>query len=94
MPFYSSYTSYGRLVNSLQFICDRKNLSSYKLSKLADLSPATTRKIYGDSKYIPSPDVLERLCIVLQVDPGELLQILPIMSQDYAVTSGVCPSGL
>ena len=94
MPFYSSHTTYGRLINSLRSICAEKKLSSFKLSKLAELSPTTTRKICADARYIPSPNVLERLCIVLDVTPGDLLQILPTIEESIAVCSGVLASGL
>lgn len=89
MPYYSSHTSQGRLVNTLRYVLDAKNLSSFKLSSLASLSPTTTRKIYSDENYIPSPDVLERICIVLDVQPGDLLQIASIMGSGLVVASGV-----
>jgi len=89
MPFYSAHTSTGRLFNSLKALCDNKSITSFKLSKLAELSPTTTRKIYADSSYIPSPDVLEKLCLVLDVTPGDLLQISSNMENIAAVCSGV-----
>lgn len=94
MPFYSSYTTYGRLINNLKFIVDSRNLSSFKLSKLAELSPTTTRKIYYDTGYIPSPDVIERICLTLSIDPGDLLKILPTIERSVAVCSGVLASGV
>ena len=89
MPFYSSYTTYGRLINDLKIIIDAKGVSSFKLSKLADLSPTTTRKIYYDDRYIPSPDVIERICLTLGIAPGDLLKILPTIEESVAVCSGV-----
>ena len=89
MPFYSSYPSAGCLVNNLKFILDSKNISSFALSKLADLSPTTTRKIYADKNYRPSPDVLEKLCLTLSCDPGDLLGINSTMNLSVAVCSGV-----
>jgi len=89
MPFYSAHTSSGRLFNSLKLLCDGKSLSSFKLSKITDLSPTTTRKIYTDPTYIPSPDVLEKLCLVLDVTPGDLLKISTNMENIAAVCSGV-----
>jgi len=89
MPYYSSYTSCGRLINNLRSILDSKNLTSFKLSKLSELSPTTTRKIYQDAKYIPSPDVLEKICIVLNVQPGDILSITPTIESVMVVCSGV-----
>lgn len=89
MPFYSSYPSQRRLVNSLRTVLDSRNISSFKLSKDAKLSPTTTRRIYSDSDYIPSPDVLERICLVLDVGPGDILKISSIMDTQVAVCSGV-----
>jgi DNA-binding Xre family transcriptional regulator len=94
MPFYSSYTTYGKLINNLKFIIDSQRLSSFKLSKLADLSPTTTRKVYYDTKYIPSPDVIERICLTLNIVPGDLLKIVPTIEESVAVCSGVFASGL
>jgi DNA-binding Xre family transcriptional regulator len=70
-------------------VLNARNLSSFKLSSLASLSPTTTRKIYSDETYIPSPDVLERICLVLDVQPGDLLQIASIMGSGLVVASGV-----
>lgn len=89
MPYYSSYTSCGQLINNLKFLLDSKNLTSFKLSKISELSPTTTRKIYQDEKYIPSPDVLEKICIVLNVQPGDILSITPTIESVMVVCSGV-----
>jgi DNA-binding Xre family transcriptional regulator len=89
MPFYSAYTASGYLVNTLKTVLDTNNISSFKLSKITQLSPTTTRKIYADDRYIPSPDVLERICVCLNVQPGELLKILPTIEPSVALSSGV-----
>jgi len=89
MPFYSAYTASGYLVNTLKNVLDAGNISSFKLSKMTELSPTTTRKIYTDNRYIPSPDVLERICVCLSVQPGDLLKILPTIEPSVAVGSGV-----
>jgi DNA-binding Xre family transcriptional regulator len=94
MPFYSSYPSYGRLINRLKSVLDARGLSSFKLSKLTQLSPTTTRKIYTDKDYIPSPDVLERICLGLQVQPGDILEITTKLELDVMMCSGVLSSGL
>ena len=89
MPFYSSHPSAGCLFNKLKTVLDAKNISSFALSKPADLSPTTTRRIYTDTKYIPSPDVLEKLCLSLYCNPGDLLGIHSKMDLSVAVCSGV-----
>jgi len=89
MPFYSSHTASGRLVNNLKSILDAKKISSFGLSKLADLSPTTTRKIYTDPVYIPSPDVLEKLCTALSCNPGDILKIRGKIEELAVVVSGV-----
>ena len=53
MPFYSAYTASGYLVYNLESLLEQKNISSFALSKIACLSPTTTRKICTDSQYIP-----------------------------------------
>jgi hypothetical protein len=89
MPFYSSYPTEGRLVNTLRSVLDDKAITSFKFSKISDLSPTTTRKIYSDKFYIPSPEVLERICLVLNVQPGDILRIASKMEASEAVCSGV-----
>lgn len=77
------------MFNNLKSVLDTKKLSSFALSKLADLSPTTTRKIYSDKTYIPSPDVLEKLCITLSCTPGDLLAVESTIDSTIAVCSGV-----
>jgi len=89
VPFYSSHTASGKLVNTLRSLLDSKHLSSFALSKRANLSPTTTRKIYSDPEYIPSPDVLEKLCITLECLPGDILNIRGNIEQSAVVVSGV-----
>jgi DNA-binding Xre family transcriptional regulator len=89
MPFYSSHPAAGCLFNNLKVLLDAKNLSSFALSKLADLSPTTTRRIYLDTNYIPSPDVLEKLCLSLYCNPGDLLGITSKLGLSVTVCSGV-----
>jgi DNA-binding Xre family transcriptional regulator len=89
MPFYSSYPTEGRLINTLQKVLDSNNMTSFRFSKVSDLSPTTTRKIYSDQYYIPSPEVLERICLVLDVQPGDILRIASKMEAAEAVCSGV-----
>jgi len=89
VPFYSSYTNGNKLVNKLKLLLDSKNLSSFALSKRANLSPTTTRKIYSDPAYIPSPDVLEKLCLTLSCVPGDILDIRCNIEESAVVVSGV-----
>lgn len=89
MPYYSAHTTCGRLVNRLRDLIDARNLSSFKLSRLSDVSPTTVRNIYHDEHYIPSPDVLEKICLVLNVQPGDILSIAPTMDSSVVVCSGV-----
>ncbi len=96
MPFYSSHPAYGRLVNTLRYVLDERGWSSFKLSRASDISPTTTRKIYNDSTYIPSPDVLEKICVTLDIQPGDILQIMPRLEKTVALglASGVFTTGL
>ena len=89
MPFYSCYTPSGRLINKLKRVLDKRGKSSFKLSKEAQVSPTTTRKIYNDENYIPSPSVLEQLCIALDVQPGEILELSPRLDLEVCTASGV-----
>ena len=42
-----------------------------------------------DERYIPSPDVLEKICLTLDVSPGDVLAIQSTMGLSVAVGSGV-----
>lgn len=84
MPFYSSRPSEKRLVNRLHEVLHERGLTSFRLSKIADLSPTTTRNICIDEFYIPSPEVLEKICIVLEVQPGEILKLRTKMDEEVA----------
>lgn len=94
MPFYSSYTTQKALINTLKKVLDDRGVTSFKLSKFSNLSPTTTRKIYNDQYYIPSPDVIERICLSLDVQPGDILQIGTKLEALVGVCSGVFASGL
>jgi DNA-binding Xre family transcriptional regulator len=88
VPYYSSRPSEKRLVNRLNEVLAERGITSFRLSKIADLSPTTTRNICVDEFYIPSPEVLEKICIVLEVQPGELLKLRSKMeAEDVAVSS-------
>jgi DNA-binding Xre family transcriptional regulator len=89
MPYYSSHTASGYLVNNLRALLTSRNLSSFALSKQANLSPTTTRKVFLDPQYIPSPDVLEKLCITLECSPGDLLEMQGNIDITVAASSGV-----
>lgn len=89
MPFYSAHTASGYLMNNLRDLLAQKDISSFALSKQACISPTTTRKIYTDDRYIPSPEVLEKICLTLDVSPGDVLGIQSTMGLTVAVGSGV-----
>jgi DNA-binding Xre family transcriptional regulator len=89
MPYYSAYTEDGRLQNTLSGVLCERGISSFRLSVLAGLSATTTRNIYSDPYYIPSPSVLERICLVLEVQPGDVLIVSSSIEEDSAVCSGV-----
>jgi DNA-binding Xre family transcriptional regulator len=89
MPFYSAHPSKGKLFNNLKSLLEVRKLSSFALSKEAELSPTTTRKICGDTGYIPSPDVLEKICLTLECAPGDVLGIRSTIESAVAIGSGV-----
>ena len=87
MPYYNSRPSEKRLVNRLDELLAERGLTSFRLSKLADLSPTTARNICIDRFYIPSPEVLEKICIVLEVQPGEILKLRTKMEEKDVAAS-------
>ena len=87
MPFYSSPPSEKRLENRLNELLNERGITSFRLSKIADLSPTTTRNICADPFYIRSPEVLEKICIVLEVQPGEILKLRTKMDGEDVAAS-------
>mgnify|MGYP003112982910 FL=1 len=77
------------LQNKLKEFLSSKNMTSFGLSKLAGLSPTTTRKIYVDPLYLPSPEVLEKLCLSLDCTPNDILEIKGRLDTNRVVSSGV-----
>jgi len=87
MPYYSSRPSEKRLINRLNEVLTERGITSFRLSKIADLSPTTARNICVDQFYIPSPEVLEKICIVLEVQPGEILKLRTKMEGEDVAAS-------
>jgi len=87
VPYYSSRPSEKRLINRLNEVLTERGITSFRLSKIADLSPTTTRNICVDPFYIPSPEVLEKICIVLEVQPGEILKLRTKMEGEDVAAS-------
>ena len=77
------------LQNKLKEFLSSKNMTSFGLSKLAGLSPTTMRKIYVDPLYLPSPEVLEKLCLSLDCTPNGILEIKGRLVTNRVVSSGV-----
>jgi DNA-binding Xre family transcriptional regulator len=63
--------------NRIKQVLDSKGKTRYWLWKETRLSQNTAYRLYDDPEHIPNGEVLDRLCRVLSVQPGELLEYLP-----------------
>ena len=58
-------------------IAERKGMSMGKLSRLADVSYKTVKRIYDDPHYSPTVATLGRLAKALGVPTSELIEDVP-----------------
>lgn len=70
-----------------QFISDRE-ISRYRFWQETGLGRDTAYRLCNDPTYIPTGNVLEKICATYKVQPGELLTWIPddITSQDATIS--------
>ncbi len=61
----------------LKEVLQEKNVSQSKLSRLADVSLNTIQAMYHNPDHDPALSTLHRIATALQVDIGELYEVLP-----------------
>jgi len=54
---------------------NKKGISKGELQEMAGISSATLAKLSANEKV--SLDVIEKICIALQVQPGEIMEFIP-----------------
>jgi len=54
---------------------NKKGISKGELQEMAGISSATLAKLSANEKV--SLDVIEKICIVLKVQPGDIMEIVP-----------------
>ncbi len=63
-------------------VTGKPGTSAYRFWKETNLSRPTAYRLVADPTYIPSGDVLDKICNTYQVQPGELLVWTPINDTD------------
>lgn len=63
--------------NTLSELLKTKGKTRYWLWKETGLAQNTAYRVVDDQSYIPGGDVMDRICSVLSVQPGEWLVWLP-----------------
>jgi hypothetical protein len=58
-------------------VSGKSGVSAYRFWKDTNLSRPTAYRLVADSSYIPTGDVLDKICSAYLVQPGELLVWLP-----------------
>jgi len=62
---------YYKLLDTL----NKKGISKGELQKMSDISSATVAKLSSHEKV--SLDVIDKICGVLQVQPGDIMEYIP-----------------
>ena len=58
-------------------VTGKSGTSAYRFWRETNLSRPTAYRLVADSTYIPSGDVLDKICTTYHVQPGELLVWFP-----------------
>ncbi len=59
--------------NKIKKLLDSREKTRYWLWKATNLSQNTAYRLYNDPTYIPGGDVMEVVCMALDVQPGDFL---------------------
>lgn len=59
-----------------------KGITPYRFWKETGLSRPTAYRLCGDATYLPSGEVLEKICDAYKIQPGEILEWVEAETQD------------
>lgn len=62
------------LRNTIKKFLDSRGISTYQMQKDTGIAPNTAYGLAKDPSKIPSGAVLDRICEVYEIQPGELLE--------------------
>lgn len=65
------------ILNQIRAFVDQRGLKPYRFWKQTGLSRATAYRLYSDRSYVPTGDVLDKICQTYRIQPGELLIWVP-----------------
>jgi putative transcriptional regulator len=65
------------VINLLKPLLKERGISVYRLHQLTGLPTNTLYRINNDQNVYPDRHVVERLCIALECQPGDLLVYVP-----------------
>ena len=68
--------------NHLSKILGENRITQKKLAEMTGLRPSTVNAIYNERASRIDYDVLDRLCRVLDCQPGDLLEFVPESNRD------------
>ena len=60
-------------------VLNKKNISKGELQKMAEISSATVAKLSAHERV--SLDVIDKICSVLEVQPGDIMEFVPNMAK-------------
>jgi DNA-binding Xre family transcriptional regulator len=63
--------------NRVKQLLDGRGKTRYWLMRAGRFTQKTAYRLYDDPEYIPGGEVLDTLCRVLGVQPGDLLEYVP-----------------
>lgn len=63
--------------NLVAQVLESRKISRYRFWRDTGLARGTAYRLVDDPSYIPGGDVWDKVCSVLEVQPGELLMWIP-----------------
>lgn len=80
--------------NKIKELLESRGKTRYWFWKATDLSQNTAYRLCNDPAYIPGSDVMDVVCRVLDVQPGDFLEYVPsaeVSERDRTLTAGGTP---
>lgn len=65
------------IINNLRNLLDERNLTPYRLSKIAGISPGNVKEIVDNETVVPRTKALNGICYALKVNIDDILKYRP-----------------
>ncbi|MDJ0650660.1 MAG: helix-turn-helix transcriptional regulator [Xenococcaceae cyanobacterium MO_188.B19] len=65
------------MINKIKNVVDSQKISVYKFRQETGISSTTAYELYNNPKHLPSIRVLERICQAYDLQPNDVLEMVP-----------------